>query len=153
VESALQRAKDLLKDAKVDEIDASVANLMAKSLDLPWKTGYRDVMNGSTTWSQRALTTSESLLLSDLVTRRMSHEPIQYLTGKWDFLDFTLNMEAPLLCPRPETEELVERVIKDSQTSPSNILDIGCGTGCIGIALAKRFVTSTVDAIDVESTA
>jgi len=53
------------------------------------------------------------------------------------------------LCPRPETEELVMRVV-ESVEKPDRILDIGCGTGCIGIALADLLPSSQVIALDIE---
>lgn len=74
--------------------------------------------------------------------------------GEWDFMDFTIKCRKPTLCPRPETEELVEHVItqiqKDEQsTKPIHILDVGCGTGAIGIALAREFPLAKITAIDI----
>jgi release factor glutamine methyltransferase len=98
------------------------------------------------------------------IQRRLQHEPIQYILGRWEFLEYTLVMERPLLCPRrPETEELVGLVLQDmkkhqlvaaaTSTGRRRVLDIGCGTGCIGIALAAADSDSQVIAIDVEPVA
>jgi release factor glutamine methyltransferase len=108
------------------------------------------------TLSQRLLNAEEAKLFSSFLDRRLRHEPIQYILGQWDFMDYTLLIRAPLLCPRPETEELVELVLRDAATTNEKflrILDIGCGTGCIGIALADKLRHSMVHAIDVDPVA
>ena len=100
--------------------------------------------------ARRKLTGPEAHQLSDLVKRRLAHEPIQYLVGQWDFLDATYAVRAPLLCPRPETEELVLLVEDElaelcahratrNDSRPLRVLDVGCGTGCIGISLLDRW--------------
>ncbi|NDP28207.1 MAG: peptide chain release factor N(5)-glutamine methyltransferase [Flavobacterium sp.] len=83
--------------------------------------------------------------------------PIQYLLGKTNFygLDFEVNPE--VLIPRPETEELVEWIIQSTKYEAGNkklkIVDIGTGSGCIAIALAKNIPNAQVFAIDVSETA
>jgi release factor glutamine methyltransferase len=83
--------------------------------------------------------------------------PIQYLLGKTSFygLDFSVNEH--VLIPRPETEELVDWMLSDHRkTQQSNnlkILDIGTGSGCIAISLAKNLPNATVFAIDVSEKA
>ena len=47
-----------------------------------------------------------------MLTRRAQREPVQYVLGEWDFLDFSLKCRAPVLIPRPETEVLVEHILK-----------------------------------------
>ncbi len=83
--------------------------------------------------------------------------PIQYIIGSTSFygLDFTVN--ANVLIPRPETEELVEWIIKENATTENanglKILDIGTGSGCIAIALAKNLPNAKVFALDVSEKA
>jgi release factor glutamine methyltransferase len=83
--------------------------------------------------------------------------PIQYLLGKTSFygLDFEVNKN--VLIPRPETEELVDWIISNSQTIGQSknlrILDIGTGSGCIAISLAKNLPNAQVFAIDVSEKA
>lgn len=83
--------------------------------------------------------------------------PIQYLLGKTNFygLDFYVNEN--VLIPRPETEELVEWIIKEyslqSKTADVAILDIGTGSGCIPISLKKQLSDAKVSAIDISDKA
>jgi release factor glutamine methyltransferase len=87
-----------------------------------------------------------------LLTRRARHEPLQYLLGRWPFYDLMLNVDRRTLIPRPETEELVELLMKKrskhGDTSLS-ILDLGTGSGAIALSLAKYFRRARVHAIDI----
>ena len=77
--------------------------------------------------------------------RLVAGEPIQYVLGEWDFRTLTLKCDRRALIPRPETEELVSRVLKHLQTSQTSqtskpfIVDVGTGTGAIILSLAKEF--------------
>ena len=133
----------------MDEPEWSVYHLLAHSLDLPWEDGFRQVQNLG---EGRTLNESESKLYQQLLQRRVANEPLQYILGKWDFLDYTFRIRAPLLCPRPETEELVLKVRDDvlGADQDTRILDIGCGTGAIGVSLADLLPSAIVEAIDIE---
>lgn len=85
-----------------------------------------------------------------------SEKPIQYIIGSTEFygLPFTVNKNT--LIPRPETEELVDWIVKDAQKTnlqPTTILDIGTGSGCIAISLAKNLPSAEVYAIDISEKA
>ncbi|MDO5328865.1 MAG: peptide chain release factor N(5)-glutamine methyltransferase [Coriobacteriia bacterium] len=84
--------------------------------------------------------------------RRFNFEPIQYITGKAYFRDLELNVGPGVLIPRPETELITEIVAKDSDT-PQTILDIGTGSGCLAICLAKMFPEAHVVATDISEEA
>lgn len=77
------------------------------------------------------------------VVRLASGEPVQYVLGEWDFRSLTLKCDRRALIPRPETEELVSRVLKYLQSrkfaSPPVVVDVGTGTGAIILSLAKEY--------------
>jgi release factor glutamine methyltransferase len=83
--------------------------------------------------------------------------PIQYIIGSTSFYGMDFNVNANVLIPRPETEELVEWIIKENPTTENanglKILDIGTGSGCIAIALAKNLPKAQVFALDVSEKA
>jgi len=83
--------------------------------------------------------------------------PIQYLLGKTSFYGLDFEVNANVLIPRPETEELVDWIIKEDLKIPRlqdiKILDIGTGSGCIAISLAKNIPNAQVFAIDVSENA
>jgi release factor glutamine methyltransferase len=83
--------------------------------------------------------------------------PIQYLLGKTNFYGLDFEVNENVLIPRPETEELVEWIIKENAKTIGlkdlKILDIGTGSGCIAISLAKNILNAQVYALDVSEKA
>ncbi|NNJ89815.1 MAG: peptide chain release factor N(5)-glutamine methyltransferase [Eudoraea sp.] len=96
----------------------------------------------------------ESLFFEGLAALKLGR-PIQYVLGTTSFLELTLRVNEHVLIPRPETEELVRWILKDHEGSRSKIkiLDIGTGSGCIAIALAKYLPLAEVEAIDISEEA
>lgn len=92
--------------------------------------------------------------LGEAVKRLLAGEPVQYVTGMARFNDLLLKVSTAVLIPRPETEELVQKI---GTSLPANkhmrIWDIGTGSGCIAIALAKHFTNAEVIAFDVSEEA
>ena len=92
--------------------------------------------------------------LGEAVKRLLAGEPVQYVTGMARFNDLLLKVSTAVLIPRPETEELVQKI---GTSLPANkhmrIWDIGTGAGCIAIALAKHFTNAEVIAFDVSEEA
>ena len=87
--------------------------------------------------------------------RRLSGEPLQYIIGHWPFRSLDLDVDERVLIPRPETEELVEvalRELAQRNLSAPVILDLGCGSGAIGLSLLQelqqRGVAATLVAVD-----
>ena len=105
---------------------------------------------------EKELSPAEREKLENALERLRAHEPIQYITGKTEFFGIPFRVNKSVLIPRPETEELVEWILNDLQTSASKnlkILDIGTGSGCIAIALAKNLPAASVTAVDISEDA
>jgi len=97
--------------------------------------------------------------LKVILKRLLKEEPIQYIIGNTEFYGLPFKVNKNTLIPRPETEELVEWVLKEvtelqiRKIEKISILDIGTGTGCIPISLAKNLSNSSISAIDVSGDA
>ena len=92
--------------------------------------------------------------LDEAVKRLLSGEPVQYVTGMARFGDLLIKVSPAVLIPRPETEELVQKICASlSKEKPMRIWDIGTGSGCIAIVLAKHFENAEVIAFDVSEAA
>ena len=98
------------------------------------------------------LNKSNQNLFSSALQRLKTHEPIQYVLGKTNFMDLEFKVNSSVLIPRPETEELVRLMLKEDLDG-KEILDIGSGSGCIAISLAKNFPNSKVTALDISKDA
>ncbi|MGN0526893.1 MAG: peptide chain release factor N(5)-glutamine methyltransferase [Acutalibacteraceae bacterium] len=96
----------------------------------------------------------KSALFESCVNRRASREPLQYIIGKWDFHKFTFKVGNGVLIPRPETELLVEFAQDKIKKVPvTTVLDLCCGSGCVGITVAKLFPDVKVYCVDISDTA
>lgn len=92
--------------------------------------------------------------LDEAVKRLQAGEPVQYVTGMSRFCDLLIKVSPAVLVPRPETEEMVQRIVASwPKAKPVRIWDIGTGSGCIAIALAKQFPDTEVVAFDVSEAA
>ena len=79
--------------------------------------------------------------------------PIQYVLGETEFYDLTFKVNKHTLIPRPETEELVHAIINENRQEGLQILDIGTGSGCIPISLAKNLKNARVSSADISAEA
>lgn len=91
--------------------------------------------------------------IDKVLKRLLKNEPIQYIFNEAYFQGFTLKVTPSTLIPRPETEELVDIIVKDNTSCDLRILDIGTGSGAIAIALARALRFPIVDAIDISDEA
>ena len=102
------------------------------------------------TYNEKVIPDSKKKLLEELVNRRMNKEPIAYILGKKEFWsrDFYINQHT--LIPRPESEMLVELIIQASARKKiSSILELGTGSGCISVSLAKELSHSQIVSTDI----
>lgn len=88
-----------------------------------------------------------------IVNRLKEYEPIQYIIGETDFYDLVFKVNQSTLIPRQETEELVYLIINENTNKKISILDIGTGTACIAICLAKNLNMADVSAVDISEKA
>ncbi|UWY28329.1 peptide chain release factor N(5)-glutamine methyltransferase [Flavobacterium sp. TR2] len=100
---------------------------------------------------------NDFVIWNELLQQLKKEVPIQYLLGKTNFYGLDFEVNENVLIPRPETEELVEWIINENASPDKNkkirILDIGTGTGCIAISLAKNLPNAEVFGIDVSKKA
>jgi release factor glutamine methyltransferase len=82
-----------------------------------------------------------------------TRKPLQYILGDTIFYDCIIKINRRVLIPRPETEELVDLIVKENRGFTGNLLDIGTGSGCIAVALAVNFPSSQVAGIDISGPA
>jgi release factor glutamine methyltransferase len=102
----------------------------------------------------RAITLDQQAAYQALLLRRLTNEPIQYITGEQEFYGLTLQVTPAVLIPRPETETLVEAVLAElASSAPLGILDVGTGSGAIAIALAHHLPTAHITAVDLSTAA
>lgn len=99
--------------------------------------------------SNQVLNKSQLSKIKQIVAELKTHKPIQYILGKTEFYGLKIKVNEHTLIPRPETEQLVDWILKENFVTA---LDIGTGSGCIPIALAKH-ADAKVSAIDVSEDA
>ena len=87
--------------------------------------------------------------LHEMLSRLQKNEPIQYIIGTESFCGLTFEVNPNVLIPRPETQELVRWIEADWKSVPCRILDIGTGSGCISISLAKFLEDAKVESWDI----
>lgn len=104
---------------------------------------------------EKTISPETNYLLQKTLQELLLHKPVQYILGETWFYNLRLKVNEHVLIPRPETEELVEQLIKDrkSKLTDPAILDIGTGSGCIPIAIKKNLPASVVSSVDISKEA
>jgi len=100
------------------------------------------------TWPERIVTTEAASTFDDYLQRRRSGEPVAYILGQQGFWKLDLEVAPHTLIPRPDTELLVETALELVAPTPAKVLDLGTGTGAIGLALASERGGWQVTAVD-----
>ncbi len=100
------------------------------------------------------LSEKEKSIYREYIARRGKREPLQYILGEVEFFGVKLKVNNSVLIPRPETELLVEYILNNTKKAKEvRVLDIGCGSGNISIALAKNLPNAKVTGIDISAKA
>ncbi len=101
------------------------------------------------------ITKAQETQIFKALSELKSEKPIQHILGTSYFMDLDFKVNEQVLIPRPETEELVRWILDDvtHRNQPLTLLDMGTGSGCIPIALAKNISNATVTALDISSDA
>jgi release factor glutamine methyltransferase len=147
----------------------TVAQLMAKSLDVLVRAGIETAAQEATWLLERALHTtglkltiernrvlcsSECVEAEKLIARRASREPLQYILGSQEFCGLDFEVSPAVLIPRPETEFLVEEA-KEAVAGKvrTTIVDIGTGSGCLAVTLGTLMRSARIYAVDCSESA
>lgn len=99
------------------------------------------------------LTRSQVSILKKLLNRRVRHEPIAYLRGKTEFYGREFIINNAVLEPRPETETMIDnllKLVKNSRQTEIRLADVGCGSGAIGITAALELPQAHVDLLEID---
>ncbi|XP_076064485.1 hemK methyltransferase 1 isoform X2 [Oratosquilla oratoria] len=142
VPETLDEWVEMLEGAEVPEARLSVEHIVAHVLGVPRSALSR--------LSEYRMSEEQSQDLERLLTCRMARMPLQYVLGEWEFHCVTLSMRPPVFIPRQETEQLVELAIQRLQGIEEDpwVLEIGCGSGAISLALLVSLPKMKCIAID-----
>ena len=117
-------------------------------------------LNEQILYGDRQLSENERKKITEITRRLRKMEPLQYILGETEFYGIPILLNSKVLIPRPETEELTDMIIKSDYIQQRitlkrrlKILDIGAGSGCISIALAKHIPKADVYATDISGDA
>jgi len=125
-------AREVLKDNEVESPEASADFLLRQLLAID--------KAQMLTHPEEKIPKLQELKFRRWVKKRSKHEPVWYITGKIEFMELDLAVNQSVLIPRPETELLVEKILKivEQGFSPKKVVDIGTGSGTIILSLAKH---------------
>jgi len=144
--TALTRATDRLSRAGCESAHVDAEILLAHVLETT-----RSALRADT---RRELDDAASDELDRLLARRERREPLAYVLGEWGFRRLTLNVDARVLVPRPETEIVVERCLaRIAGITRPRVLDVGTGSGAIALAIADEAPGTRVTAMDASQDA
>ena len=146
----MQNPKDFIKSElkdlySPDEISSLTRLILEKEFAIP----FADIL----ACKFNHLSDAEMQKLTEIVGKLKNSEPIQYILGETDFFGLAFYVNGSVLIPRPETEELVQWVLESAENKPIKILDIGTGSGCIAVTLAKKLPSAEVHAWDISEDA
>ncbi len=147
VGSALNSATQRLKEALIDTafLDAQVILAHVLGVERPWLFAH----------GEAEMQPRHARDFTDMIARRVDHEPVAYLVGRKEFYGLDLTVDNRVLIPRPETEMLVDEVLSEIEARAGDSLqrvrvaDVGTGSGAIALAIAVNEPRACIEAIDV----
>lgn len=148
LKEVLDKTTQFFKDKKVDSPRLDAELLLAHGLGLQRIQLYLKF--------DQPLSEDELAKLRELVRRRVQGEPVAYILESKEFFGYSFKVNSAVLIPRPETEHIVEAALEWIKQNPQenyNIVDLGTGSGCIGLTLLKKLPNSRLIAIDISEDA
>ncbi len=144
--SVYREAVKLLQEAECDSPEFDAQQLVSYCF------GYNKtqlLMNSGSEANE-----AKMLHFTDCVKRRAEHEPLQYILGMWDFYKYSFKVGEGVLIPRPETEILVDFSIDEIRKNNYKVVfDLCCGSGCVGLSVAKMCPDIKVFCVDISDKA
>jgi len=140
-----------LQEKQIDEARLTVELLLAHALKMKRIQLYMNF--------DKPMTAEELASYKMLLKRRLNREPVQYIIGETEFMGLPFTVDKRVLIPRPETERLVEEIIRSCKElaiadgACVSLLDVGTGSGCIAVSCAKLLPGSDVVAMDANADA
>ena len=144
IREALNKGSNILKESDIEYFKEDALELLSVILNTD---KINIILNG-----EESLEEEKEQQYFNFLKRRSEKEPLKYITGYADFFGLVLKVKNGVLIPRVDTETLVEEVIS-IEREKKNILDMCCGSGAIGIALAKNIKDSEVTLADISEVA
>jgi release factor glutamine methyltransferase len=147
----MQKVRDLLKQARVILKENSQSQTYALDADILLAHILNCERKDLFLLHEHSVTNTLAQKYMELIERRKNDEPIAYIVGHKEFWGMDFQVNDSTLIPRPDTETIIESVLQHFQDANSNynILDLGTGSGCLIITLAKLFPNSTYTAVDL----
>ena len=147
VRDIVQWGREYFASKQIDEARRTIELMVCSVLSIRRLELYTD--------HERPLSKDELAQLRLMVQRRIKHEPLQYILGTADFFGLTFDVNPAVLIPRPETEILVDRLLRDvrADSGPKSCLDIGTGSGIIPVTVAVNSPTTQWTCMDISESA
>ncbi|WP_339344056.1 peptide chain release factor N(5)-glutamine methyltransferase [uncultured Alcanivorax sp.] len=143
IDAALRDARSRLSDSPSAALDADL--LLCHVLGKPRSYLF--------TWPERELSTAQQADFTSLLGRRVAGEPVAHLVGEREFFGHLFRVTADTLIPRPDTETLVEKALSLDVPAEARVVDLGTGTGAIGVSLALARPDWHVTLVDLSEAA
>jgi len=157
IEIEAPTAANRLRDSTVKLADAGIDSPRLNA-EVLLATSYGCSRAALLTRLQEPVAANVDLRFANLLARRLSREPLQYIVGSTELWSLDFDVTPDVLIPRPETERLIELALslvrsERDRTRSRTICDVGTGSGCIAIALAHELPAAQVTALDVSASA